>query len=47
MGERRVRVPSRNMNNGHKGIDKEGIDVGSGGGWGRGEQWGKRRDNCN
>ena len=25
----------------------EGIDCGNGGVWGRGEQWGKRQDNCN
>ena len=39
---------SRNVYKGPMGMDNRvGIDCGSGGGWGRGEQWGKNWDNYN
>ena len=46
MGERWGRGKQRNMNRGLMGKDNGDIDCGSGE-QDRGEQWGKRRDNCN
>lgn len=46
MGESRARGKPRNMNTGLRGTDNGGIDCEREGG-DRGEQWGKRWDNCN
>ena len=46
-GERRGRGKQRNMNRGLMGMEHEGEGMWELGEQGRGEQWGKRRDNCN